>query len=434
MGVEPGARLLVAVSGGVDSVVLLHLLRFGCREDGYVLRAAHFDHRMREGSGADAAWVEGLCRAWNVPLVRGEASAPLRNETVARTARYEFLQSAMAETESEFLLTAHHADDQIETVLFRMLRGTGLAGVAGIPSRRGQVLRPLLPFRRKEIMAYAREAGLSYRDDPTNLDARLARNRIRHEVIPFLERSAPGFGESVLRLARAVACWEAVWEREVKALADAVTVESEAGMVQLARTELLGYHRQVRARVIRHVLRELGGTPGRAGTRAALAFIRSGASGARIELAGGLRVERHFHRIVVRQAAGAATNEPLIILEPESGSGRAVIGGRAFRAEWSVGEAAMPSAVSFPTASLTFPLELRAWKPGDRIRLRGGTRKLKKYFGDRQIPRYRRHSIPVLAEPGGQVIWIVGMDQAWAVQPTAGEKVFRIRVTHGDDS
>src|SRR4051812_7461857 len=170
LGVEPGAHLLAAVSGGADSVVLLHLLRFVAEGMGMTVSAAHFDHAMRPDSGADAQWVAGLCAAWDVPLVVGRADGTLRSEGEARDARYAFLEAARAGAGADWIATAHHADDQAETVLFRVLRGTGVAGLAGIApvDAARRLVRPLLPFRRAELRRYARSHGLRWREDSTN--------------------------------------------------------------------------------------------------------------------------------------------------------------------------------------------------------------------------------------------------------------------------
>jgi tRNA(Ile)-lysidine synthase TilS/MesJ len=147
--------------------------------------------------------VRGLCRGWGVALHEGRAAAPLRGEAAAREARYAFLRRVRELTGATHLATAHHADDQAETVLFRVLRGTGIDGLAGIPAADGDgTVRPLLGFTRDEVGRYARRAGLRWREDPTNALADAARNRIRLELLPRIERTvAPGARRALARLA-----------------------------------------------------------------------------------------------------------------------------------------------------------------------------------------------------------------------------------------
>lgn len=425
-----GSDVVVAVSGGIDSVTLLHLLRFGASN--YRLRAAHFDHRMRPDSRADAEWVRGLCLAWRVPLEIGAAGVPPTTEADARTVRYAFLHDVAERSGAMHIVTAHHADDQAETVLYRILRGSG--GLHGIPERRGSIVRPLLPFRRAEIEEYARAERLSFREDPTNVRLDRARNRIRHIALPALERTMPGAAVELTRLARRVRASEAAWRQVVELLLEDVVVERSGARILLARNRLLGYHRHIRGRVIRRVIEELGTAPGRAGTRAALDFIRSGSSGSGIELRGGLRLERHFDRILI--GAGSASevpDQPLIIPSPEPGEGRATIGGREIRVVWTDEAGVAPLVAAFDPTALRFPLELRAWRPGDRIRLAGGTRKLKKFFGERRVPRYDRHRTPLLAEPDGSVLWVPGLARAAGTEPDPRARVFHIQVFNGND-
>lgn len=427
------ARVLVAVSGGLDSVVLLHLLRFHAPA-GAVIEVAHFDHRMRESSAADADWVRGLCRAWDVTCHCGVADVVPVSEAAARAARYAFLEATADATGATRIAMAHHADDQVETVLFRLLRGSGVDGLAGIPARRGRFIRPLLPFARSEVHAWAERHRLQWRDDPSNRDLRFTRNRIRHELLPAMVRVRPDARRALLRLAAEAAEARAAWNSIIERLLPSLIVRREADAIQLARATLLEYHPHVRARILRKVFAMLGPPPGRAGTRAALAFISSGTSGKAIELAGGLRLERQFERLVLRRSGGATTTEqPLTIEEPRSGRGIAVVGGRTHRVEWSVGAGTGPeTALTFPSSALRFPLEVRSWQPGDRIRLAGGTKKLKKLFVERRVPRDERRRLPVLAERGGRVLWVAGLAQDAHSAPRPGEPVFRIRVTDGN--
>ncbi len=173
-------RVIVGLSGGVDSTVLLHLLRFSSGLEGLNLVASHFDHRMRPDSADDLQWVRGLCRAWGVELRTKAADHPPTSEDEAREQRYSFLLHMMSEEKAALIATGHHADDQVETVLFRILRGTGLRGLAGIPASRSPgLVRPLLPFSRRDLLAYARENRVPYRTDPSNLDTKYSRNFLR---------------------------------------------------------------------------------------------------------------------------------------------------------------------------------------------------------------------------------------------------------------
>jgi tRNA(Ile)-lysidine synthase len=429
--IPPGSSVLAAVSGGLDSVVLLDLLRTQVAA-GIVDRitAAHFDHRMRSGSAADAAWVRGLCRAWDVPFHLGVAEPMPRTEEEARDARYAFLFATAEAIGASRIAVAHHADDQAETVLFRLARGTGLGGLAGIPARRGHVVRPLLPFRRSRLEAHAAARGLRHREDPTNVDPRFARNRIRLAVLPALEATRPGATEAIVDLAREAAHAEAGWNWMADEILEALLIRAPDGSLQLARDGLLGYHPYIRARLLRRAFGRLGRVPGRAGTRAALAFITSGASGGAVELSGGLRLERHFDRLIIRRpGAPGERDSPLIIAAPGAGRGQAVIGGRRVRAEWTLEPGS--AGVAFDAEAIRFPIELRGWRPGDRIRLASGTKKLKKLFVEKRVPRPRRRQCPVLAEENGFVLWVEGLGRAAGSEPVPANPAFRIRLADG---
>lgn len=427
-----GAAVVVALSGGLDSVVLLHLLRFV--EPGRLrLHAAHFDHRMRPDSRADADWARGLCLAWGVPLEIGVANAPARGEADARALRHSFLRDVAATLGADRIATAHHADDQAETVLFRLIRGSGLLGAAGIPARNGILVRPLLPFRRAQLEAWARAAGIAYRLDPTNLDARFDRNRIRNEVLPLLESIRPGAAASLARFAvRAAEARAALGPIVDRAASEAMMVAPD-GALTLATEVLLRYHPHVRARVLRRALRHRGIVLGAAGTQAALQFIREGTSGGMLALPGGVRMERAFDTIAIRQERKPGSDRPLTIHDPGPGRGDAVIGGMRVEVEWSLHPRDVRGHVAvFDPSALRFPLELRACRPGDRIRLNYGSKKLKKLFAERRLARFERSRIPVLAERGDRVVWVVGEARSTLALPATDGPVLQISVSNGE--
>lgn len=412
--IRPDDAVLVACSGGLDSIALLHLLRFGLPGYRLDLRAAHLDHAMRPSSAGDAAWIRGLCRAWDVPLVSERAAEAPSSETEARRIRYAFLHRVARDLER--VATAHHADDQAETLLFRMIRGTGLRGLRGIPARRGPIIRPLLPFRRADLATYADRVGLAYRDDPSNRDLRMARNRIRHRVLPELERIRPGAVMALVRLARHAERAERGWQAVLDRLGEQAILESDETGVTLARSVLRSYHPQVRAGVLRHVLRRYGSTPDRAGTHAALEFISSGRSGGGLDLPGNVRLERDFDRFrvarVSRGIESTGADDPLVIGSSAPGQGTATIGGRVLDVAWG---ASVRGAVTEGEkharfhGRLAYPLTLRGWRPGDRIRLDYGSKKLKKLFAEHRLDRRARARVPLLVDDTGQVLWAVGL-------------------------
>jgi tRNA(Ile)-lysidine synthase len=414
----PGCPVLVALSGGLDSVVLLHLLRFPLRDRVGTLAAAHLDHAMRPDSAVDALWAVGLCQAWDVPLTTERAHPPPRSEAEARAVRYAFLDDAAPPT--FVIVTAHHADDQAETVLFRLARGAGLYGLRGIAPRRGRIVRPLLAFRRAELEAYATAARLPHRLDPTNLELGYARNRIRHRVLPELERARPGAARALAALAAQARRAEAAWEHVLAGVERAIVLETDARGITLARPALHTYHPHLQARLMRRLLRRYGVTPRRAGTRAALEFITSGPSGGSLDLRAGVRLERDFDRIRIvvdatgDDATGALTDEPLQITGPEAGRGQVVVAGRALEVWWGEFPArAATEGVTLPAPR--FPLVFRRWQPGDRIRLGYGTKKLKKLLAEGRLDRRERARVPVLVDAEGEVLWVVGLARARGV-------------------
>jgi tRNA(Ile)-lysidine synthase len=433
--VSPGDHVLVAVSGGVDSMVLLHLLRESRVTLGIQLTAAHYDHAMRPDSAADAQWVAGICRAWGVPLETERSSAALYGEAAARHARYAFLERSARRVRATRIATAHHADDQIETVLFRLLRGTGLRGLAGIPLRRGKIIRPLLRYYKRELEQYAQEHGLSFREDATNRSDEYARNRIRRALIPVLETIRADAPAAILSVARHAARSERAWRALLHELRSGLELRRVPGTTELARGKLAEYDGEIRARVLRAELRRFGLVPDRLSMRNILRFVVRGRSGSRLDLAGNVRLECAYDALRITRPAQPAADESVSITACRAGHAHARLGGRKWRVEWTPSTATVTSAdaddsASFACAQLVFPLEIRGWRAGDRIRLSYGSKKLKKLFAEAHVPVHDRPAVPVLVDAAGRIRWVAGVARAADAASADGGAVLTITVSH----
>ena len=429
-----GTSVTLALSGGLDSVVLLHLMMQIEEKRDFRLSAAHFDHRMRQGSESDARWVVALCESLGVPLEIGRSSRVPRSEADARELRYQFLLAARERLSSEYLATAHQADDQAETVLFRLLRGTGVRGLAGIPARRDPcIARPLLPFWREELAAYAERRRLRFLADPTNADIRYSRNRIRHLLIPALEADeGPGLRRQLYRLSQLARRASVVIEGATERAAQRLILESTEARVVVARKQMLAYDTNACAHLLRHLVARVGPRPGRAGTLSALEFIRKCSSGRRIELTGGVELRREFDRFIIeRGEANSGSDGTLQLPDVVAGQEVVIIGGHSWRVSWGTEPVAFAPAdaqvASFARGELEGPLSVRGWRPGDRIRMPGGTRKLKKLFGDRKVGLSQRPRTPLLVDRAG-VLWVVGVARSARAVPQRDEPRLTLRI------
>lgn len=204
-----GGTILCALSGGRDSVCLTHYLKELSKERDFTVAAAHFNHQMRPTAERDEGFVKRLCEEWKIPLYtgRGDVHAAAKDngwsgEEAARRLRYDFLEKTADEIGAQRIATAHHLEDQAETVLLNLLRGAGPEGLGGIPPVRGRLVRPLLQTPRCEVETYLAQQKLSYVDDETNDEACFTRNRLRLQVWPELEQLHPGGAEHIARTAQ----------------------------------------------------------------------------------------------------------------------------------------------------------------------------------------------------------------------------------------
>lgn len=419
--IAPGDTVIVAVSGGADSVCLLALLHALAPQLECRLHVAHLDHALRAASKADAASVATHAAALGLPctLERRDVRALARErrlslETAARAARYDFLRAVAAKEGATCIATGHTRDDQAETLLLHLARGSGLAGLAGMTPRRDGLIRPLLEISHAETLACCAALGLTPREDASNRSPAHRRNRLRHEVLPLLESIQPAAGANLARAARLLAVDLALIERlAARALARAV-VESDGARVTLSVREWAQAPPELRPHVLRQLLSRLRGSAEGFDERAyerMLGALAPDASETRLSLPKRLVLERRGALAVLGPVP--APLAPLGCyqlpvpgaVETEAGRLRAEMA-TALRVWTDV-----PAHVAYlDPAACGAALLVRAWRPGDRLRPLGlgGTRKVQDIFVDRKIPRTMRRRVPIVEGTRG-IAWVAGL-------------------------
>ncbi|MGQ9602047.1 MAG: tRNA lysidine(34) synthetase TilS [Candidatus Bipolaricaulia bacterium] len=438
--VSPGERVLVAVSGGIDSIVLLYLLYELREELGIALAVGHLDHRIRgEEAQADAEFVAGEAEKLGLPLILEARDVPayaeergLSLEEAAREVRYKFLEEAAAKVGAAKIALGHHRDDLVETLLLNLIRGAGLSGLRGMAPVRGRLIRPLIDCSRAEIAAFAHERGLSYRQDRTNLEKRFLRNRIRMELLPLLEGYRPRVAERLARTAQVLD--EAASYLEGLAserLAEMVLARGESELI-LNREEFLVEEPFLQTLILREAVRRLRGSL-RDLEFEHLRKMRelSGQKEGRAELhlPGGLSFLRRGERLILSSKAEPKEARPLAYEFPLR------LGENTFDQlgwEFTLEEVEPVLELELERAPLKAmidgdrinkPLSVRNWRPGDRFRPLGmkGIKKLQDFFVDEKVPREERVWVPLVCDRRG-IVWVVGLRLSEDYKVTAGTK------------
>ena len=329
---SPRARILVAVSGGADSVALLHALATLRPEWRLTLRVAHLDHALRSTSAEDAEFVQTLCASWRLPAtierqdVQGLcARRGWSLEDGARRIRYQFLLDTARRYSATRVALAHTADDQAETVLMRLVRGTGVMGLGAIPVKRllGDdvwIVRPMLEVWRRDITAHLRQAGLAHREDATNRDERFVRNRIRHELLPLLERrynaNIKGALTQLASISRSDYAFlqeaaERQWKRTAKTARHA---PRHGGEVAISIPAFLRQPQALQRQLVRRAIQSLRGDAGQLEFRHWLEVEQLFAhrpDGALVDLPGGVQLARQKDRVLCRMRSPQAASPTL---------------------------------------------------------------------------------------------------------------------------
>lgn len=429
----PKEKIVVAVSGGPDSVALLScLVTLQPRWD-WELTIAHINHGLRGGeSEGDMAYVEHLARSLGIPF-KGvrlphenlDRDFPKQSlQEVARTLRYQALHHIVHETNSTKLALGHTQDDQAETVLMWMLRGSGTGGMSGIPPRRGGiVVRPLLDFPRTEIHAYLAERHIEFRMDSSNVKPIYLRNRVRQELIPQLQSFSPGIVKVLSRQARML--------REDHAYLDSMARENFAGMSQfpepgvleLNKDSLKGLPISLARRVIRMAIQHLSGNvrgPRFDFVQRVLDRVTHGQSGWSLSFQD-IHVTQEYERVVFRRDHSTpfeGEDSPSFQILPSPVAKEVVwpLTRERLRVWWEaepMNRSGIPSRTQIYCDAKTFSPELcwRTWRAGDVFfpkGMGGRKKKLQDFFSDMKLPRSLRGTVPLLVAPEG-ILWVAGL-------------------------
>ena len=412
-----GAKLLLCVSGGADSVALLLLfarLR-GLRQ--LTLLAVHVDHQLRGAeSAADAELVKGLCQELSVPLivrkVKLAAGGDLENR--ARQKRLGVFEEVLDAYRFDLIVTAHHNNDQSETMLLNLFRGAGLSGLAGIRPRSGKVAHPLLCFDKRELVELLQERKIAWREDASNADQSFKRNWVRHTLLPLVARElnprvASSLGEQALIFAQAE---ELVLQR-VKSLTKKITLEQEPERITVSIPAFRRCTRLEQYHIMKELTRALSGS-GRdffiRHFQDILDLLESGGS-KQIQLGRGLIARKVYTELSLERASVAApVPEPVVVTEDRA---RAVWGDHRFT--FKLLKVLPPRReedalnVYLDADKINWPFSIRSRRPGDRFMPLGLDRlvKLKDFLINAKVGKYERDLVPVL-DDGTKIIWIAG--------------------------
>ena len=426
-----GKRLLLAVSGGADSVAMLLIFHALAPRLSLELSVATVDHGLRPGSARDCTFVARLAARLGLPCEIARVSVGKEGgvEAAARLARYRALEEIARVRGCDAIATGHTLEDQVETVILRLGRGTGTRGLRGIHRRRGRVVRPLLDISRMALAGYLRGKRFVPREDPTNASQAFDRNRVRAEVLPALERA---LGPSALRAFARAADLAAEDERLLEAIARRKArslLRTRPGAIVADAQAVRSLVPAVRRRLLRRAAQALD-LPLDAGhvARMERALERPGPS--HVELPRGLEFEVAYGELRL----GPPREEEAKPFECRiDGPGGYSAGGWTLevaekRVRGGAREAA--AALLLDPRQVVLPLWLRSRRPGDRFRPRGGhEKKLKVHLIDRKIPRARRDALALLCDGSGQVLWILGgpCSEVLGRGVQAGAKIWQLR-------
>ncbi len=465
-GVMPASPLIIGVSGGADSLCLLHVLS----GSPYTIIAAHFDHRLRKTSAQDAEFVEKTALELGVSFIGGQAEVQdvarengWSIEEAARIMRYRFLFNCARQAGAGAVLVAHTADDQVETMLMHLLRGAGLSGLRGMEAcailsewdDQIALIRPLLETWRVEIDAYCAEHRLTPLLDQTNADTTYFRNRLRHQLIPTLQEYNPNIKQILWRTSRTISRDYAILEQVVDEKWQTVIADVGAGRVSLYLNALQALpdgmlHGVVRKAIgiLRPDLRDIGFDA----VERAAAFIRQPARSGFMDLINHLHLHRQNQLVILANDDADLRPDDLPRMSLQDVVQLSADGGVHLGQGWLLEchrldrqdlagkspwlEASDPTSAWLDADQMGGPLMVRTRQPGERFRplgMKGRSIKLSDFFVNVHIPVAARESYPLVCS-GDEIVWVVGLRQAETCRVTDGTtRLIHLRIVRSEE-
>ncbi|UCE65896.1 MAG: tRNA lysidine(34) synthetase TilS, partial [Candidatus Zixiibacteriota bacterium] len=419
---KKGDSVLVGLSGGPDSVALLYLLSEIRDEYRLKLAAAHLDHAIRANSSKDREFCRELCQklkikfhSRRIDVVKLAGKERSNVEETGRKARYNYFNSICAKYGYKKIATGHTMDDNAETVLFNLARGSGLKGLAGVSPKRGKIIRPLIGFRKSEIVNWLRVNKIKYRIDPTNRSIKYSRNRIRNRILPEMEKINPEIVKSISRFSINVSEDIELINRAVLLLYENALIRGGKSKIVLDLRKLTGYDKGLVKRVVSEAFYRLSGAR-KSPSFELLSRVNEtidGRSGNRSPLGKGIWIEKSQDRISIFKAeSGSLEGVKITLMVP----GITRIPGYNYEMRTKIlrkiksGSLKTKPSVALLDNSKVIDPEIRFRERGDRIKPLGmkGTRLLSDLLVDRKIPSFERGNIPLIVSRN-RVAWVAGI-------------------------
>jgi len=421
---KKGDKIILGVSGGPDSVCLLHLFNKYRRELGVSIYSAHLDHSFRgKESEEDARFVKALCEKWDVPFFVEKIDVPsyaknlgLSPEDAARRVRYDFFERVKEQVQAQKVATGHNQNDHEETILMNILRGAGLDGLLGIDPACGVYIRPLIEIPRDEIEKYLAQEGIPFRIDATNLTTDYFRNSLRLELIPIIrEKYCPHLGQALRRLSE-IARRDLAFLNQATEQAEQEAVRCQGEQVTINVECFSKQHEAIKYRLARRAVERLAGDLKDIEikhTRLLVDFIERALPGSMIDLPKDLKGIKEYDGVIISKASLDEVPDYYYVL-PIPGEVTIQETGTNIKA-YTVPKEKIKISRDANTAFLDYDkvgnsLVVRNRRNGDRFKPLGGKgfKKLKNFFIDEKVPRLKRKEIPIV-EAEGKIVWVVGM-------------------------